>query len=265
MNPLKGRHMKAVKHSVFAALLLFGVSGCAIHHEIANDYAQYLANNIGASNLPKTDRASEYSLTRNTQEHSYEFRAVTTGYGNIWIVEFGKMLNDTLLSDDVQAAFGSLKKTENAAASDGLLVFDVQNYSFSDFSAHLKLNIALYRSNKLAFSKVYSEDGKSQGGKMFWGGAFAQRNAVQQSTKLAVDEILRELISDLNKTGKAPLSTKATASKSYLSAQELSKNWGCSLTLRTVEVTPEKEVYGAPCGDGNKIIVVCENDHCEIQ
>ena len=33
---------------------------------------------------------------------------------------------------------------------------------------------------------------------MFWGGAFAQKNAVQQSTKLAIDEILRQLIADLN-------------------------------------------------------------------
>jgi len=33
---------------------------------------------------------------------------------------------------------------------------------------------------------------------MFWGGAFAQRNAVQQSTKHALDEILRQLITDLN-------------------------------------------------------------------
>lgn len=33
---------------------------------------------------------------------------------------------------------------------------------------------------------------------MFWGGVFAQKNAVQQSTKLALDEILRQLIADLN-------------------------------------------------------------------
>ena len=33
---------------------------------------------------------------------------------------------------------------------------------------------------------------------MFWGGAFAMKNAVQQSTKLAIDNILRQLIADLN-------------------------------------------------------------------
>ena len=35
-------------------------------------------------------------------------------------------------------------------------------------------------------------------GGLFWGGVFAQKNAVQQSTKLALDEILRQLITDLN-------------------------------------------------------------------
>jgi hypothetical protein len=51
---------------------------------------------------------------------------------------------------------------------------------------------------QVVFSKTYTQDGKTQGGKMFWGGAFAQKNAVQQSTKLALDEILRQLISDLD-------------------------------------------------------------------
>ena len=32
---------------------------------------------------------------------------------------------------------------------------------------------------------------------MFWGGVFAMKNAVQQSTKLAIDQILKNLTSDL--------------------------------------------------------------------
>lgn len=32
---------------------------------------------------------------------------------------------------------------------------------------------------------------------MFWGGAFGMKNAIQQSTKSAIDQILIELINDL--------------------------------------------------------------------
>jgi hypothetical protein len=60
---------------------------------------------------------------------------------------------------------------------------------------------------KKIFSKSYQESGKTQGGKMFWAGAFGQKNAVQQSTKLALDEILRQLITDLNTLSDEPNAT----------------------------------------------------------
>jgi len=181
------------------ALFVLATSACSIRHVIEQDYPQYLVNNTGAANLPNTNKASEYFLTSNTQNHSYEFRAVTTGYANLWIVEFGKMLDDTLKSTDVQNAFGALQKVSDVSAdSRALLIFDLQNYTFEDFGAHISLKISLSRLGQVVFSRTYTQDGKTQGGKMVWAGAFGQKNAVQQSTKLALDEILRQLISDLN-------------------------------------------------------------------
>jgi hypothetical protein len=170
---------------------------CACSHMIAADYPQYLINNAGTANLPRSDRADNYFLTPNTETFRYEFRAFLTGAANLWVVEFGRMLDDTLQSADVQAAFGSLKKTADAAAGD-TLVFDLQDYVFTDFRATVSLRIALWRSGKVVFEKVYKQSGKEQIGKMVSAGAFGQKNAVQQSTKLAVDEILRQLIADLN-------------------------------------------------------------------
>lgn len=176
------------------------MSACSITHVIEKDYPQYLANNSGASMLPRTNKVSEYALTQNTQQHRYEFRAITTGYANLWVVEFGKMLEDTLMSVDVQQAFGSLQRSSDTSgnANTNLLLFDLRNYVFEEFSAKISLKISLLRGGQEVFSKTYTQDGKSQGGKMFWGGVFAQKNAVQQSTKLALDDILRQLISDLN-------------------------------------------------------------------
>lgn len=190
----------SIFRSIFlVALIVLGTSACSIRHVIEQDYPQYLVNNTGAANLPNTDKASEYFLTSNTQKHNYEFRAVATGYANLWIVEFGKMLDDTLMSTDVQKAFGALQKVSDVSGdSRGLLTFDLQSYTFEDFGAHISLKISLSRLGQVVFSKTYEQDGKTQGGKMFWAGAFGQKNAVQQSTKLALDKILHQLISDLN-------------------------------------------------------------------
>lgn len=191
--------MRAFRSIFLVALLVLATSACSIRHVIEQDYPQYLVNNTGAANLPNTDKASEYFLTSNTQSHRYEFRAVTTGYANLWIVEFGKMLDDTLKSTDVQNAFGALQKVSDVSGdSRSLLIFDLQSYAFEDFGAHISLKISLSRLGQMVFSKTYTQDGKTQGGKMFWAGAFGQKNAVQQSTKLALDKILRQLISDLN-------------------------------------------------------------------
>jgi len=185
---------------VALAALVALVSGCSIKHEVVKDYPQYLVNNQGESKLPTTKAASEYSIAPSTQSHHYEFRSVTTGYANLWMVDFGKLLDTTLQSEDVQKAFGRLSKSSDGQAEDGLLLFELQSFTFAEQGAHVSLKVTYRRGTEEVFSKVYAADGEAQGGKMFWGGAFAMKNAIQQSTKLAVDEILRELIADLNKT-----------------------------------------------------------------
>lgn len=177
-------------------VFLLVLCGCSIKHEVVKDYPQYLANSRGESQLPATHAASTYALTPQTAAHHYEFRSAMAGYANVWVMEFGKLLDQTLQSEDVQKAFGKLTKA--GSEGDGVLVFELQNYSFTDMGAHVVLKVSMKRNGRSGFEKIYSADGQTQGGKMFWGGAFAMKNAIQQSTKLAVDQILRQLITDLN-------------------------------------------------------------------
>lgn len=191
--------MQPIIRLFLLASLAVLASGCTIRHAVEKDYPQYLANNTGAAKLPKTSNATLYFMAPKTASYSYEFRAVVTGAANLWVVEIGKMLDDTLQSADVQTAFGSLTKTTLAnGAQGGTLVFDLQGYTFEQFGAHITLKVGLVRAGKATIEKIYNQAGKTQGGKMFWAGAFGQKNAVQQSTKLALDEILRQLINDLN-------------------------------------------------------------------
>ena len=194
-----------VKFAIAVAALV--LSGCSIKHDVVKDYPQYLVNNQSESHLPTTSTASSYLVTPATQAHHYEFRSAMAGYANVWVVEFGRMLDDTLQSQDVQAAFGKLAKVEDGSGTDGLLTFDLQNYTYAELGAHVSLKVTYRAGGKDVFEKIYQADGATQGGKMFWGGAFAMKNAVQQSSKLAIDSILRQLINDLN----AQSSTHAAA------------------------------------------------------
>jgi hypothetical protein len=173
-------------------------SGCTFTHDVVQDYPQYLINNQGESHLPRTSAASTYALTPATRSHHYEFRSALAGYANLWVVAFGQLLEVTLQSRDVQLAFGGLTPPGAEDPQAGTLVFDLQSYAFEDMGAHVTLQVSHRRAGAELFSKLYTADGSSQGSKMFWGGAFAMKNAVQQSTKQALDDILRQLIADLN-------------------------------------------------------------------
>ena len=203
--------------------ILLCTSACTIRHSVEDDYPQYLKNNAGRSNLPQTNAASNYLLTPRTQQHEYYFRSWLTGYANEWSIEFGEILDDTMRSEDVQKAFGALQRMAgDADASPGLLTFDLEHFTFEDFGAHIALNVRFSRYGTTELSKTYREDGKTQGGKMFWTGAFGQKNAVQQSTKLAVDEILRQLIDDLNTVARStPGSTPGAAIQPATGATKL--------------------------------------------
>lgn len=193
----KNKDIKLNKIHLSAILLTLSlVTGCTIKHPVAKDYSQYLANNKGEFVLPKTTIEADYEIASATETHKYEFRAATVGYAHLWIVEFGDMLDATLQSDDVQAAFGKLSKSNGSQQNPGLLRFNLENYEFKDHMAHVSLNISLEQNGKTVLNKTYHAKGKSQGGKMFFGGPFAMKNATQQSTKFAIDEILRDFIND---------------------------------------------------------------------
>ncbi|WP_144395272.1 hypothetical protein [Pleionea sediminis] len=188
---------------LFSLLILFATTACTINRPVSNDYDQYLANNIGTSNLPKANQSASYEMSKAIQSHRYEFRSFMTGSANLWIVEFGKMLDATLKSKDVQAAFNNQLSELNGENPQGSLIyFDLQNYQFIDKQAKIALKVTLKQKENVLFTKVYTANGNSQGGKMFWGGAFAQKNAVQQSTKVALDIILKQLIYDFNQSVK---------------------------------------------------------------
>lgn len=190
--------MKGIAKWTSALALLVAVmlaSGCSIKHQVVKDYPQYLQNNQGAD-LGRTDAAHQYALTPSLAGHHYEFRSAMVGYAHVWVVEVGEMLKETMATPDVQHAFSGI--APGTDDSKGLLRIDLNSYTFDGFGAHLSLGVSYLDNGRTVFAKTYRSDGATQGAKMFWGGPFAMKNAIQQSTKGAVDSIVRQLVADLD-------------------------------------------------------------------
>lgn len=210
--------MTYLRLAILLPVLAVFATGCTINHPVADDYGQYLENNLGAITLPKTELRADYVIDHDTRNHRYEFRATTAGAANLWIVEFGKILDETLKSADVQQAFAGLRERQGEqAGNENLITFKLEKYEYKDFRAHISLAVLLTRNGDRVLDKTYHAEGRSQGGKVLWGGVWAMKNAVHQSTKFALDEILGDFIEDVNtetaarQADAAPLVVRAVA------------------------------------------------------
>ncbi|MDQ2077619.1 hypothetical protein [Marinimicrobium sp. ABcell2] len=181
---------------VLALLFIVLTAGCTINHPVAIDYDRHLANYGAETVLSHTELDAEYFIADETKNHSYQFRAGSVGYAHLWIVEFGKILDQTLSADYVQSAFGKLKKSEGGAGN--LIEFELEDFEFKNYRAYTTLNIKVLNSNTEIFNKTYRSEGGAQGGQMWVGGPFAMTNATLKSTKQSIDNILEEFINDVN-------------------------------------------------------------------
>jgi len=184
---------------LWGAILLPALAGGSLDHVIADDDAHDLVEHQGERSFHSTGLRAEYTLSDRTAGHRHAFRAWTVGHANLWIVELGRMLEASLESADVQDAFVELRRRGQGLGSpDVVLGFDVVDYAFDDFAAHLTLDVTVETGVGAPVRKRYRASGESQGGKMVLGGVFAMRTAVQQSTKSAFDDVLGRLIADLD-------------------------------------------------------------------
>ena len=189
-----------LKFMVFGALIsLF--AGCSTYRYAAKDYDRYLADNSGNAKLQKTTVEADYLLTKETAAHRYTFRSFDAGYENVWVVEFGKMLESSLQSQDAQESFWRLTKHTESGTNGYLIVFDLKKYKFVRYEARVTIHISISAKGKTLLDKDYRTVGRAQAGEKFMGGVLAMKNAIQELNKRAIDELMNEFINDVNKNG----------------------------------------------------------------
>lgn len=192
--------MKKNHRYLLFVVFAVAISGCSINHPIAKDYPQYLTKHGDEGSLPKTDLQSRYEIEGNTQHHRYEFRAASVGYAHVWIVEFGKILDETLNAPYVQSSFGKLEKSDLASSGpDNNIEFILEKYEFKNYRAFVTMNIIFSSGGNEIINKTYTSEGLSKGGQMWGAGPFGMKTATLDSTRSAIDDILAQFIRDIPK------------------------------------------------------------------
>lgn len=169
------------------------LSACT--HPVHSGFDRYLAQHP-----METDAVSShagYTIDEDTEEMTYSFRSAMAGLANTWVVNVGSMLKDYLDTAAV-GAFASLKE-DPSKNRPFHMHFRANSYKFEGMRAHVDLKISVYKGGSMLFEKDYQAEGRSQTGKMFWGGAAGMRHAVHQSTHYAFNDIMADLIADLKK------------------------------------------------------------------
>ena len=181
--------------ALFAALAAIAATGCA--HQVTFEDASYKtdAKQQAASVVAVIDKA--------TLENTVAIRSFMTGVANSWEVQSGDMLKQVVDIELPQMfahyEFATSEKQPSGSGPGMILGFTVPNYAFADFHANVSVHVvAKDRSGAQLFEKTYEGEGDTQGGKMFWGGAFAMKSAIRQSSLDAFKQIFVKLREDLD-------------------------------------------------------------------
>ncbi len=183
---------------LMAALLL---GGCA--HQVAFQDAHY------AIDTKRYSRSVVAVIDDATLHNQVAIRSFMTGIAHSWNAEPGLMLKQVadieLPQMFVQYRYVDAVADANLDDRPLILQLFVPSYTFADFHATVTVRAVAYTADRRQlFDHSYTETGLTQGGKMFWGGAFAMKSAVRQSSIDAYQKVFARLRGDLNKALQKP-------------------------------------------------------------
>jgi len=198
LEALMPRHRSSVRILLWSAALLFlnlSVTGCP-HHDVRFEQIGHTIEN------KQYDASAVVVIPASTTQEVVPIRSFMAGYANTWDVRPGHMLRQ-VVDVEFPQMFKSYRVSEEYTEPEGThrrLVLDlaVTKYAFDDFRATVIVRAIAYAPGRVPlFEKTYQEEGDTQGGKMFGGGAFAMKSAIRQSSYDAYKKAFAKLRADL--------------------------------------------------------------------
>jgi len=188
-----------------ARLFLPLLATACVHHRIEFSDIQHPIS------TPKQNAAVVVVIDQATLDQTVDVHSWMTGIAHSWDARPGQMLKQ-VADVELPQMFSSYEVTPAYRPATGgsdrplSLQLTVPSYRFENFHATVSVRaIARGSSEAPLFEKTYTRDGDTQGGKMFWGGAFAMKSAIRQSSYDAYKKVFADLRQDL----KAALDSQA--------------------------------------------------------
>jgi len=183
------------------ALGMAGLLGGCISHEVKFQDVNYaIKPNVAANASPSSVVAviSDATLAKEVPIGSW-----MVGIANRWNVEPGQMMKDVVLIEFPQQ-FPDFRLESDYVEPKGAraltVVLTIPSYEFADFHASVTVHAAAFGvGRRTLLDKDYTAQGFKQGAKMFFGGAFAMKSALRQSSLDAYKKIFVDLRPDLQK------------------------------------------------------------------
>jgi hypothetical protein len=127
-------------------------------------------------------------------------RAASSGIANRWDIQAGDAVHKYATSY-LPNAFTGFREISVPGESDYDVLIKVTDIGFNmgGQAAHSDVSFVVESpgGTKL-FSNKYHADGPSGYGRVFMGGAFAQKSAIRQSTHVVMETIFKNLVDDIN-------------------------------------------------------------------
>ncbi len=141
-------------------------------------------------------------MNSRTLNDQVTIKSFMTGIGQNWNAQPGLMVKQVAEIEFPQMfneyQFREVSQEPEKGTSNLTMKIGIPKYVFASFRATFVLHAKVYGDNKrVLLDKSYTETGMSQGAKMFWGGAFAMKSAVRQSSFDALKKIFTALRHDL--------------------------------------------------------------------
>ncbi len=177
----------------FLILFFIVTSGCA--HKISFHEIDY---SIGTQ---EHDAGLTVVMDRHTLNKEVSIKSFMTGIAHSWDAQPGQMVKQ-VADIELPQMFKDYRFSEvyPEAPPHITLEITIPKYEFASFRATFILRAKAYSADKkVYFDNSYTEVGVSQGAKMFWGGAFAMKSAIRQSSFGALKNIFASLRRDLAK------------------------------------------------------------------
>ncbi len=174
------------------------LSGCA--HQVAFQDANY---EIGGSKHP---HRVVVVIEKKTLLEKEVINSAMAGVVNEWEVQPGEMLKQVSDIEFPQMfdhyEFSSSYPSKETGKQVAIVELSLVKYEFADFHATITMRAVLSRFDEgkhILLDRTFSESGSTQGGKMFWGGAFSMKSAIRQSSIEAYRKMFKDLREELLK------------------------------------------------------------------